>query len=182
MERWYVVHTKARREYQVARALERADLEVYLPETRETGSKEKQSPFFPCYLFLKMDLAEVKPARWQWTPGLRRIVAFGEKPAPLPDEAVRLIRQQLAARAETGTKPKSKYQKGERLDIIDGPFRDLTAIFDRATEPEGRVQVLLEVMGRLCRVELPAENVQKSVWRKKRERRSRGRGRPIRES
>lgn len=184
MERWYAVHTKARCEVQVARSLERADLEVYLPQIEEVGPKPKKRPFFPCYLFLKMDLAKVRASRWQWTPGLRRIVAFGGIPAPLPDEVVRLIRHKVAemAKPESRRKRKSKYQKGQRLEIVDGPFRDMTAIFDRGTDSEGRVRVLLEVMGRLCRVDLAEDNVKKSTWQKKRKRRSRGRGRPIRES
>jgi transcriptional antiterminator RfaH len=162
--------------------LRRADLEVYLPQTKESGSQQRQQPFFPCYLFLKMDLEKVKPSRWQWTPGLRRVVAFGDRPTPLPDEVVHIIRRKLESRARSDGKRKSMYRKGQRLEVVDGPFREMSAIFDRDADPEGRIQVLLEVMGRLCRVELPAENVQKSTQRRKRKRRSRGRGRPIRES
>jgi len=175
MEHWYTLHTKPHREHQVAALLREKGLEAYLPLT---GDK----PFFPCYLFVRADFQRVGLSRVQWTPGLRRIVAFDGQPAAVPEEVIRLIREKLP----TGDgEPFPRLQPGDPVRITEGPFRDMEAIFDGPASPARRVHVLLKVLGRVNRVQIPAQNLEKlSPARKatqpKRPRRTRGRGRPIR--
>ncbi|RME50218.1 MAG: hypothetical protein D6796_03420 [Caldilineae bacterium] len=176
MERWYTLHTKPNREFQVAALLQEKGLETFLPLA---GDK----PFFPCYLFVKVDFRRVGLSRVQWTPGLRRIVAFDGQPATVPDDVIALIRQRLPAAGDVPPLP--ALQPGDPVRITEGPFRDMEAIFEGPVSPARRVHVLLTVLGRVNRVQIPAQNLERlprapEAAPRKRPRRTRGRGRVIR--
>ena len=58
MEAWYALHSKPNAEYQVAMILTQQGIETYLPEI-EVAKKQRayhKKPFFPCYLFCRVDL------------------------------------------------------------------------------------------------------------------------------
>ena len=46
---------------------------------------------------------------------------------------------------------------GERVAVTSGPFSGLEAIFQRYIPARQRCQVLLQILGRLAKVEVPAE-------------------------
>ena len=146
MENWYTLHTKPNAEYQVATALQQRGLQTYLPELETVNPKRGRlkKPFFPCYLFMRVDFDCVGFSSVQWTPGLRRVVAFDHQPVPLPDEAIHLIRRRLGEIEASGGLPLHSFEPGETVRITDGPFRDMLAIFDRPTSSYERVQVLLQ--------------------------------------
>ncbi|MDX1664621.1 MAG: transcription termination/antitermination NusG family protein [Candidatus Promineifilaceae bacterium] len=187
MKYWYAVYTKPNCEKLVATWLEEyAGLEVYLPEVDTNGdNKETQRhPFFPCYLFVRMDLGEVQKSKWQWTRGLRSLVSFGGQPAAIPEDIIDLLQHKLAAINTGGTVAQSTYRRGDSVRLKDGPFRDMIAVFDTMIQPEERVRVLLKAMGRYYRLNVSPDSLEKveQTARGKRPRGtrgSRGRGRPI---
>jgi hypothetical protein len=77
MKRWYVLHTHPKDEIKVATTLQQQwGLEVYLPQIKGVKSK----PFFPCYLFIRVDFFnETALSKMQWVPGLRRGAIWGNK-------------------------------------------------------------------------------------------------------
>ena len=185
MEQWYTLHTKPNAEYQVAAVLQQRQLEAYLPEIEAAGQRQRRErrPFFPCYLFVRVDFETVGLSSIQWMPGLRRLVAFGDRPAAVPDPLIDLIRRRLEA-SPAGRGCGCDFQPGEPVRIVDGPFRDMTAVFDRPLGPAERVQVLLQVLGQVSRVQIEASCLEKAAAGPeplpfKRPRRTRGSGRPI---
>jgi len=128
-------------------------LTVYLPEVRnkvQRGDRRPQRPFFPHYLFLQNPGAE-KLSGVRWTPGLRRIVTFGERPALIPDGMI----QRLRARLKTFELPAEElFKSGQIVRIVDGPFEGMDAIFDRRLSGRDRVRVFLEL---ISRVQVPVE-------------------------
>ena len=94
-ERWYTLYTKPNAEYQVANALKQRGIQTYLPEIELAKPQQgrKKKPFFPCYLFIRVDFEAIELSAVQWTPGLRRIVSFGDQPMPLPDDLITLVRR-----------------------------------------------------------------------------------------
>lgn len=189
MQHWFTLHTKPNAEYQVAATLNRRGLETYLPEYRagRSAASSQTKPFFPCYLFVKLDLDEVGISTVRWTPGLRRIIAFDDQPLPLPDEAIEFIKRRLESGMYDDL-PRQRFQPGEPVRIIDGPFAGMEAIFERATNPAERVQVLLTLLGRVNRVSVeladlspaPADSQEQSPEpAAKRPRRTRGHGRQV---
>jgi len=186
MEQWYTLHTKPNAEYQVTMALQQRGVKTYLPEIEapKSHNKRKKKPFFPCYLFSKVDLDAVGISRLQWTPGLRRIVNFQDRPVPVPDEVIDLIRRKLGEIKATGGLPIHPFKPGDTVRITDGPFRDMLAIFDGPTTPSERVQVLLDILGHASRVQIEVNDLEKAAPDAKeplpkRPRRTRGRGRRI---
>lgn len=185
MEQWYTLYTKPNAEYQVAAALQQRQLQVYLPEIEAARRGRPQHlPFFPCYLFVKIDFETVGYPFVRWTPGLRRIVSFGDRPAALPDSLIGLMQQQLYRPAGRGQR-RYDFEPGDPVRIVDGPFGDMVAIFDGSVQASERVRVLLTVLGRVSRLEIEAARLEKAPAGAgppppHPPRRTRGRGRPIR--
>lgn len=181
MYHWYAVHTKPLREYDVEFLLIQQGIEVFFPRVR--GLKPRRgypdAPFFPRYLFVYADFEQVALSGIQWLPGVHRIVAFGGCPAIVPDEAIRVIKERLAEIEGAGGLAAWRLRKGERVRITSGPFQDMEGLFDGTVRSGERVRLLLELLGRICVVEVGTGNVE--PVRLKHPRRTRGRGRWIRQ-
>jgi transcriptional antiterminator RfaH len=158
--RWFALYTKPHKEYMVQGLLRSHDVETYLPEiavaVRRRDRRDKK-PFFPHYLFARLDPYSDQMAKVRWTPGLRRIVSAGGQPVPIPNEVVAHIRHRLETMVEET--PPAPFRQGEIVHVTRGPFEGLDAMFDRALSPQGRVRVLLELMGRLVAAELDVEDL-----------------------
>jgi len=154
MTHWYALYTKPKKEHMVAAHLEEQGVEIYLP-TVQRKVRRRDRPdrvvYFPCYLFARLDFTVVPRSSIAWMPGIRRIVAFGEQPAVVADDLVRLIRSRLESIEEVGY---GRLRQGDPVRIRSGPMRDLEAVFERAVPSADRVRILLEVMGRMTPVEI----------------------------
>jgi len=154
VEHWYALYTKPHKEHQVYALLQGRNIEAYLPTVRrkvKRRDRPERVVYFPCYLFARMDLEVIPRSSIDWMPGMRRIVSAGEQPIIVADEIVELIRRRLEDMEETGY---GRFRQGDRVRITEGPLHDLEAIFDRPLSATDRVQVLLDVMGRLTPVTL----------------------------
>lgn len=152
-EHWYALYTKPHKEYAVRDYLCGRQVEGYLPEVRNTTQRRGRRgrrPFFPHYLFARLDLRGGIMAKVPWTPGLRRIVMFAGKPAPVPDAVVANMVE---------AEPDEPFRKGDVVRIPRGPFEGLDAMFDRKLSGEGRVRVFLECMDRLMAAELELDDL-----------------------
>lgn len=149
MEHWYTLYTKPNAEYQVAASLQERGLQTYLPEIKSPRARRGRGrkPFFPCYLFVRVDFERVGLSHVRWTPGLRRVLAFDDRPTRLPDEVLDLIRRELDGLNAAAGSSAHNFRPGETVRIIDGPLQGLLAIFQGPTTPAHRVQVLLRFLG-----------------------------------
>jgi transcriptional antiterminator RfaH len=185
MRQWYTLHTKPNAEYQVAATLHKRGIETYLAEIESPNRKGREKkPFFPCYLFVRVDLEVTGLSQVQWTPGLRRIVAFDDRPVPLSDEVINLIQRRLEGVNAGGEPPIHPFHAGETVRITDGPLAGMQAIFEGPSTPSERVQVLLTFLGQASRAYVAVTDLEKDTTETqavapKRLRRTRGRGRRI---
>jgi transcriptional antiterminator RfaH len=191
MEHWYVLHSKPNAEYQVANALKGRGIQTYLPEIEASKARpeRKRHPFFPCYLFVRVDLEAVGISQLQWTPGLRRIVAFGDRPASVDDEVIDLIQRKLGEMKTSGRLTGHTFKPGDTVRITDGSMQGMLAVFERPTTPSERVQVLLTFLGHANRAWIPVTDLEKvtseangPASESSERRRTRGRGRRIKGS
>ncbi len=164
--RWYLVHTKPQKERWVADQLTGRLSEVYLPMLRARTPRWGRmawsvGPLFPCYVFARFDLRlsyfEVK-----YMQGVRGLVSAGVEPLAVPAAIVEEIR----SRALDGVIeiPQKPIAKGERVMVVEGPFRGLEAIFERYLSGAERVAILLSAVGASgVRMVLPASSIDKSI-------------------
>ncbi|MCS7038101.1 MAG: hypothetical protein NZP34_00710 [Caldilineales bacterium] len=181
---WYAVHTKPFKEVLVAALLEeRLTLQVFLPEAlqRYRGRMEMR-PFFPRYLFVEADLAQIEVSAINALPGIIHLVSFGGVPQPLPLAVIEGIRERLAAINAAGGLPSHGFNPGDRVRLTDGPLAGLEAVFQGPMRPSQRVKILLEFLGRLQTLEVPPEYlepVRETPPTPSSRRTTRGRGRRI---
>jgi len=164
MQHWLALYTKPRMERQVSNVLTGLGVETYLPliyKYSKHRRRQEPSPFFPCYLFARVDPTSADFLPLRWTPGLRSIVRFGGKVARVPDEVVTRIKERLPQLEQVGYPESSRFKHGERVRIEAGPLEGLEAMFDRTVSATGRVRILLDILGRLTACEIESDWLEK---------------------
>lgn len=151
--RWFVVETKPCKEQIAARHLGQKGIETFLPRIRYLHTTTC-APLFPGYLFASLWLEREYGAA-AWTPGVKRLVAFGGEPAPVSRDVIAI----LQARAKPDGLIRSGLHPGERVSLRGGPLRGLCGIIDTPASPRGRVKVLMALLGRATLVDVPCELV-----------------------
>lgn len=150
---WYVVYAKPHREEQAEQHLKLKGLEVFFPKLLipEAEGRKRLVALFPGYFFVRIDLRR-HYADVIWTPGVRRMVAFNDVPAPIDDRVVAFLKE----RALPGDvlEARSRLRAGEEVLIQGGPFDGLAGVIQEPPDARGRVKVLLKLLSRPVRVEL----------------------------
>jgi transcriptional antiterminator NusG len=127
------------------------------------GQKQtKAKKFFPGYIFINMNLSDES---WHLVRHSAKVTGFvgGQKTRPpeVPESEVRRVTQQMSMGAE---KPRSKikFQHGENVTVVDGPFSNFTGTVEEINEEKGKVKVLVSIFGRPTPVELDFIQVEKA--------------------
>ena len=165
MQHWYVVHTKPRQEEVASAQLERQGFEVYLPRLhlRKRGSqgwREVIEPLFPRYLFLHVDPDVISIAPIRSTLGVSNLVRFGMRIGDVPASVIAYLKQ--SENPETGVIDANPQDlvKGERVEIVEGPFAGMHAVFQQANSND-RAMVLIEMLGRQSLVSVSKDSLVK---------------------
>src|ERR1041384_6605865 len=173
MLHWYVLQSKPHQERRVAEYLNRRKLEVYLPLIRVNPVNPRSAhecPYFPSYLFAKVDLQVTGLGVLQWTPGLSRFVEFGGQPGNVPESFIYELKRRLEQIHAAGGLTLGGVEHGTLVKITSGPFEGYQAVFDTRLSGVERVRVLLRLIQeyrygreqvRLIPVELNAGSIEK---------------------
>jgi transcriptional antiterminator RfaH len=154
---WYVVYSKARKEEQAQFHLRSKGIDAFFPRLDLTGTSDKRkriTPLFPNYLFVRIQL-ESEFHRVIWSPGVKRMVSFGDGPVPLDESIVDFLREQTDA--EGAIKARSRLRAGQEVEIRGGPFDGLLGILKDPPDARGRVRVLLQLLSRRITVNMGVE-------------------------
>jgi transcriptional antiterminator RfaH len=160
---WYVVYSKPHKEEQAQFHLRMKGLDVFFPRldlVRVTEKRKRVIPLFPNYLFVRLDL-QSESHYVIWSPGVKRIVCFGDRPIPVDETVVNFLRQQTDG--EGVIKARSQLRPGQEVEIRGGPFDGLMAIIQDPPDDKGRVRILLKLLSRQISVKLGVEFI-KSEW------------------
>jgi len=175
VKRWYVVHAYSGFEKQVARALkERINHsglseyfgEVLVPteevvEMRAGQKRRSERKFFPGYVLVEMELND---DTWHLVKDTPRVMGFiggkADKPAPLSEAEANAILQRVEAGSEKAT-PKTIFEPGEVVRVIDGPFNDFNGVVEEVNYEKSRLRVAVTIFGRSTPVELDFGQVEK---------------------
>jgi transcriptional antiterminator NusG len=172
---WFVVHAYSGFEKQVVRALtERIELsglsdrfgEVLVPteevvEMRAGKKRRSERKFFPGYVLVQMELDD---ETWHLVKETPKVLGFiggkADKPAPISEAEASAILQRVQAGSEHVT-PKTVYEPGELVRVIDGPFNDFNGVVEEVNYEKSRLHVAVSIFGRSTPVELGFDQVEK---------------------
>ena len=158
---WYVVATKSRMEGVAKLNLERQGYSLFLPRVSLKKRRQGQwtlvtEPLFPGYLFVWLTLGTDDPAPIRSTAGCVGLVRFGVAYTPVPPELI----AGLEAAGTTDDPAPAPFLSGDAVRLISGPFTGVEAVYDMA-KGEERAQVLLEVLGRVQRMTVEMDTLDK---------------------
>jgi transcriptional antiterminator NusG len=174
-KKWYIVHTYSGHEAKARQALiERARTmnaeekfdEILIPEENvvEVVKGEKRTSkrkFFPGYILVHMDLDDETWHVVRGTPKITGFVGGGTQPTPISDEEVARMSQQIKEGA-IKPKPKIRFEQGENVRVVSGPFANFSGFVDEVKPDKEKVRVLVQVFGRATPVELDFMQVEKA--------------------
>ena len=174
-KKWYVVHAYSGFEKNVARTLqERVELsnlkeffgEILVPteevvEMRAGQKRRSERKFFPGYVLVQMELND---DTWHLVKETPRVMGFiggkADQPAPLTEAEANAILDRVAAGSEKAT-PKTVFEPGEIVRVIDGPFNDFSGVVEEVNYEKNRLHVAVTILGRSTPVELDFDQVEK---------------------
>lgn len=138
MNPWYLVKSKPCQEDRAKHFLSLMGVEVFLPMTQEVEAR----PFFPGYLFAKFPLELF--VRVGNAFGVRKVVKFGGMPAFVPESIIQDLRSMKAIAAAAVSTP--KFQCGDEVAIVAGPYKGWYGVFDREMSGRDRVKILISTL------------------------------------
>jgi len=174
--RWYVVHAYSGFENKVAQSIrEQAEkkglsediTEVIVPteevvEVRRGAKVQTERKFFPGYVLVQMAMDE---ETWHLVKSTPKVMGFiggtPDKPAPISEKEAKRILNQVEESIEK-PKPKTLYEPGEGVRVIDGPFADFTGVVEEVNYEKNRLRVAVLIFGRSTPVELEFSQVEKA--------------------
>lgn len=155
---WHLIHTKPRQERVACEQLERQGYRTYLPLIGQPNHAQNPvAPLFPRYLFIRLTagLDDWTPIRS--TRGVSSLVRVGMNPAKISDQLVDAIKKRADADG-LHRLPAKNFCKGDRVRLVSGPLADYEAIFCEQ-RAEHRAIILLNLVGSMNRIEVPAESI-----------------------
>ena len=159
--RWFVVHTRPLSEIRAIENLERQGYRTFCPRVRRTIRHARKtstvmSPVFRNYLFVKLDLSFDRWRSINATRGVVGLIMQGDRPKPVPHGVMETILQYVNPDGTLSTA--RLFGMGQSVRIESGPLADVVGRFEKC-EPDGRIRVLVELLGRVVSVVLNRETM-----------------------
>ena len=172
---WYVVNTYSGHESKVKEKIETKTesmgmqdhiYRVIIPETTEVEvkdgvKKEKTKKMFPGYILVEMVMSDEAWYIVRNTPGVTGFIGSsgkGAKPTPLlPQEIDRI----LANMGMTRVNIESELEIGNKVNVIDGPFKGMVGTIDTIDKENNRLNILIDLFGQETPVEVELYQVSK---------------------
>lgn len=174
--RWYVVHAYSNFENKVKQSLEerikREGLEQYfgkilvpteeVVEMRQGQQRKSDRKFFPGYVLVQMELTD---ETWHLVKDVPKVLGFiggtSDRPAPITEKEAMTILDKVKE-GENKPRPKTLFEVGEVIRIIDGPFKDFNGIVEEVNYDKSKLRISVLIFGRSTPVELNFSQVEKS--------------------
>jgi len=160
-ERWYAAYTRHQHEKCAASSVSGKGIEAFLPlyNVRSLWAdrvKTIQKPLFPCYLFVRMDLAR-RLAVLQ-TAGVYCLVGTSDGPSSIPDREIESIR--CAVNSRLLVEPFPFLKAGDWVLVTSGPLAGAEGILVRKAKGD-RLVLSVEMLQRSVAVEIDGYCVEK---------------------
>ncbi|MDP2763910.1 MAG: transcription termination/antitermination protein NusG [Brevundimonas sp.] len=176
--KWYIVHAYSNFEKKVAQhltdqarqqGLEDCFSEILVPtedvvEIRRGRKINAERKFFPGYVLVKMEMTDEAYHLVKNTPKVTGFLgaAGGTKPLPVSEREVQNIIGQVEEGVER-PKPTIRFDIGETVKVIDGPFASFEGQVESVDEDNARLRVAVSIFGRPTPVDLEYNQVEKNA-------------------
>jgi transcription antitermination factor NusG len=129
---WLAVQVAPQHEQHVAVSLDHKGVSHFLPSVSVRNrwsdrSKICRKPLFPGYLFCRTTRSSF--GLILSTPGVFRIVCFGGRPCPIPDQEIEALERTMEFGKNIEAVPYPSV--GEKVQIVDGPLMGVVGIIAR---------------------------------------------------
>ena len=174
--KWYIVHAHSNFEKKVAQhlrdqarqqGLEENFSEILVPtedvvEIRRGRKVNSERKFFPGYVLVKMELTDEAYHLVKNTPKVTGFLGSqgGTRPLPVSEKEVQNIIGQVEEGVER-PKPTIRFDIGENVKVIDGPFASFDGVVESVDEERARLRVAVSIFGRPTPVDLEYNQVEK---------------------
>ena len=129
---WFLLQTKVKQEQRAVENLERQAVVCFCPMIHvEKISRGKRinvlEALFPGYLFVHVGEASASATSIRSTRGVSNFVSSGGAPIKVPSDLIDQLKDRASVQKDQimSSLPKA----GEKMNIMDGPFRGLNAVF-----------------------------------------------------
>jgi transcription antitermination factor NusG len=156
---WYVVYSKPQKEEFAQFHLRLRAVESFFPRLllpKFARKRKRIVPLFPNYFFVHINLA-TQYYHVLWAPGVKCFVSFNDAPLPLDNRIAEYLMGQ--ANSEGIITARSDLKVGQEVRVCGGSFDGLIGMLLEAPDAKGRVKVLMNLLSREIKVELPAHLV-----------------------
>lgn len=156
---WYVIHTYAGYEDQVAQSLhQRIEsmsmqdkiFDVVVPKEKQIEIKNGkrrvvEKRIFPGYVLVDMIVTDDSWYVVRNTPNVTGFIGFGVRPTPMSKEEIDRIRKRMGVE-----EPKFKidFREGDLVKITDGALKGFEGKVEEIDQNKGKIKVLVSMFGR----------------------------------
>jgi transcription termination/antitermination protein NusG len=170
--RWFAIHTYSGYEENVSENLtqriETMDMEdkifsVLVPKEKKIkikNGKRKtvEEKIFPGYVLVEMVVTDDSWYVVRNTPNVTGFIGTGTTPTPIAEEEMAALQKRMGV-----DEPEYKLdvQKGDAIQITDGPFKNQEGKVSEIDEERGKIKVLVNLFGRETPVELDFLQIKK---------------------
>lgn len=131
----------------------------------EKGKKKfVEQKMMPGYIFIQMEMTEPAYHCVKDTPKISTFIGASHNKTPphVPDEEIdRVINRAVHVAKEIAARPKTVFEKGEKVKVIDGPFTNFVGDIDEVKADKNKLRLLISVFGRPTPVEIEFSKVEK---------------------
>lgn len=161
---WYAVHLRSNQEKQTAAFLAHRGVPHFLPTyTVQSERRDRKvtlvKPLFSGYVFVRIRTQSEERIQVLRAPGTVRIVGFGNRSTPIPDETIESIRI-LVGDDGRSVRPHPLVREGRTVRVVDGAFAGAVGVIHRTEDKKPKLVVEIDFLGRAVAVPIDVEQVQ----------------------
>ena len=150
--RWYVLACTPHKERLIYHLLQDRGFEVSYPylilHTKNLNTLRIE-PYFPGYIFVKVDLSQVALSTFQWMPMTSGLIDIAGKPATVPESIIRAIHRSLKRINSRVLGMPDDLEPAESIVGLDGSTPGNGFICDPQSPGSERSQTLIQLLQEL---------------------------------
>lgn len=163
---WYVFQTQTKREHIAAAMIRsRTNFMTFCPRIAfyrrlKRGKVRFIEPIFPSYVFVNCEI-EHSFRTVSHVEGVLAAVRYGTHFPMLPEALIEnmMTKTNGGDIVDLTVREAEEFEEGSEVEVVDGPFLNMTALVKYYDRPGERIRLLLEWLGQSIEVDLPAIHV-----------------------